>query len=448
MYDYDLLVIGAGSGGLSAARTAAKQGAKVAIADPQALGGTCVNRGCIPKKLMVFAADFARQQRLARSYGWVNPGACDRFDWSALRTAIEQHLASLRQSYQSRLTKSGVTLLRDAARFLDPHKIAVGDRTITADKVIVATGAQPLKPSLPGIEHGLTSRDIFALAEFPHQLTIVGGGYIGAEFSNIFCTMGAQVTLIDKNDYILPGFDHDIRQAIHTSLSNQGIRLLSETALKGIETHENGVQIALSSNCEDTLMADTLLLALGRVPNIATLNLEAAGVEVEQGAIAVDEYSRTSQPSILAVGDCTNRLPLTPVAIAEGAAAAKTLFGPEPQSVNYRWVPSAVFCAPEAATVGWSEAEAREQTDAEIAVYCTRFTPLRWALPEQHQQTLMKLVVDERSQQIVGMHMVGDAVAEIIQGFIPALRQGLTLAELTATIGLHPTSAEEMFDMV
>jgi len=446
MYDYDLLVIGAGSGGLSAARTAAQCGAKVAIADPDALGGTCVNRGCIPKKLMVYAAELARQQRLAKSYGWVNPNACDRFDWSALRGAIEQHQAKLRQSYQSKLTKAGVTLLRCAARFLEPHKVELGDRTLTVDKVIVATGAKPLQPDLPGIDYGLTSRDIFRLPDLPRQLTIVGGGYIGAEFSNMFCTMGAQVTLIDKNDCILPGFDHDIRQAIHTSLMNQGIRLLSETALERIEQGDDGLRIKLSGHCEDTLMADTLLLALGRVPHLETLNLAAAGVAVEQGAIVVDEYSRTAQPSILAVGDCTKRVPLTPVAIAAGRAAAQTLFGPEPRSVNYRWVPSAVFCAPEAATVGWTEAEARNQVDA-VSVHCKRFTPLRYALPEQQQQTLVKVVLDERSHQILGLHMVGDNVAEIIQGFIPALRRGLTLAELTETIALHPTSAEEIFDI-
>ena len=447
MYDYDLLVIGAGSGGLAAAQTAANYGAKVAIADPDALGGTCVNRGCIPKKLMVYAANFARQQRLAKSYGWVNPSACDRFDWSALRVAIEQHQAKLRQSYQSKLTKAGVTLLRCAARFVEPHKVELSDRTLTVDRVIVATGAKPLKPGLPGIDYGLTSRDIFRLSDFPQQLTIVGGGYIGAEFSNMFCTMGAQVTLIDKNDYILPGFDRDIRQTVHTSLTNQGIRLLSETLLERIENVDNGLRVKLSGQCDDTLMADTLLLALGRVPNLDGLNLEAAGVAVEHGAIAVDDYSRTSQPSILAVGDCTKRVPLTPVAIAEGKAAAQTLFGPEPQAVNYRWVPSAVFCAPEAATVGWTEEQAQAQNDGEIGIHCARFTPLRYALPEQEQETLVKLVVDERSQQILGMHLVGDDVAEIIQGFLPALRQGLTLSELTATIALHPTSAEEIFDL-
>ncbi|MGG6238877.1 dihydrolipoyl dehydrogenase family protein [Nodosilinea sp. AN01ver1] len=443
MFDYDLLVIGAGSAGLSAATTAAQHGAQVAIADPDFIGGTCINRGCVPKKFLVFAADFARQQCLAKSYGWVNPSG--QFDWLMLRTAIDQELAKLRQSYQSKLTKLGVTVLSDAARFVDPHKIELGDRTVTVDKVIIATGAKPVKPDLPGIDCGLTSRDMFQLEALPSQLTIVGGGYIGAEFSNIFATLGCNVTLIDKNDWILPGFDEDIRKALHHSLMDQGIRICPETSLKALRTDESGIHVSLSGKHDDTLLADTLLLALGRKPNLEGLNLEAAGVEVEEGAIAVDDYSRTSQPSIFAIGDCTDRLPLTPVAKAEGAAAAKTLFSDRPQAVSYRWVPSAVFCSPEAATVGWSEAEARSHDDLDIEVCCSRFTPLRYLPSSQTREALIKLVVNAKSQEILGLHLVGDEAAEMIQGFIPALRRGLTVAELTETIGLHPTSGEEIF---
>lgn len=445
MFDYDLLVIGAGSAGLSAAKTAAQYGAQVAIADPSYLGGTCVNRGCIPKKFLVFAADFARQQCLAKSYGWVNPSG--QFDWLALRTAIDQELAKLRQSYQSTLTKLGITVLNEAARFVDPHKIELGDRTISVDKVIIATGAKPVKPDLPGIDCGLTSRDMFRLEALPDQLTIVGGGYIGAEFSNIFATLGCNVTLVEKNDLILSGFDQDIRQTLHHSLMDQGIRVWSETALKSVHTDQSGIHISLSGQHDDTLLADTLLLALGRKPNLKGLNLEAAGVEVKEGAIAVDDYSRTSQPSIFAIGDCTDRLPLTPVAKAEGAAAAITLFTDQPQAVSYRWVPSAVFCSPEAATVGWSEAEARAHNDLEIEVHCSRFTPLRYLPLSQKREALIKLVVNAKSQEILGLHLVGDNASEMIQGFIPALRRGLTLAELSETIGLHPTSGEEIFGL-
>ncbi|WP_035991814.1 FAD-dependent oxidoreductase [Leptolyngbya sp. KIOST-1] len=445
MFDYDLLVIGAGSAGLAAARTAAQCGAQVAIADPDFLGGTCVNRGCIPKKFLVYAASFARQQTLAKSYGWVHPTG--QFDWLALRSAIDEELSELRQSYAAKLTKAGVTRLNCPARFIDPHKVDLGDRTVSVDKVIIATGAKPVKPDLPGIDRGLTSRDMFSLEALPGQLTIVGGGYIGAEFSHIFATLGCQVTLVDKNDWILPGFDQDIRQTLHQSLMDQGVRLWSETVLKAVRTDQSGLHIHLSGKHEDTVLADTLLLALGRKPNLENLNLEAAGVEVEDGAIAVDDYSRTSQPSIFAVGDCTNRLPLTPVARAEGAAAAKTLFTDQPQAVSYRWVPSAVFCSPEAATVGWTEAEARAQTDLEVEVHCARFMPLRYQLSPQKREALIKLVVNGRSQEILGLHLVGDDAAEMIQGFVPGLRRGLTLADLRETIGLHPTSGEELFGL-
>ena len=443
-FDYDLLVIGAGSAGLAAAQTAAKTGARVAMADPGPVGGTCVNRGCVPKKLMVFASNFARQQCLAKSYGWVNPSG--RFDWSALKVAIEQELLHLQQTYRSRLTKAGITLLDCPARFLDPQRVELGNRKVTVEKVIIATGAKPLRPDLPGIECGLTSRDIFHLESLPEQLTIVGGGYIGSEFSNIFATLGCQVNLVERNDLILEGFDRSIREALHQSLMAQGIRVLGSTSLEAIHQTETATRLSLSGECNETLIADTVLLALGRIPNVDALNLEAAGVEVENGAIAVDDYSRTSQPNIFAIGDCTNRMPLTPVAIAEGTAAAKTLWGNQPQKVSYRWVPSAVFCSPEAATVGWSEDRAAAE-QVEFEVYCNRFTPLHYALSPQGTESLIKLVIERNSQEILGVHMVGDGVAEILQALVPALKKGLTVDELTETIGIHPTSGEELFSI-
>ncbi len=443
-FDYDLLVIGAGSAGLAAAQTAAKGGARVAMADPGPVGGTCVNRGCVPKKLMVFASNFARQQCLAKNYGWVNPSG--EFDWSALKVAIEQELSHLQQTYQSRLTKAGVTLLDCPARFLDPHQIELGSRKVTVEKVIIATGAKPLKPDLPGIECGLTSRDVFHLQSLPKQLTIVGGGYIGSEFSNIFATLGCQVNLIERGDLILEGFDQSIRETLHQSLMEQGIRVLGGTSLEAIHKTETATKLSLSGQCNDMLIADTLLLALGRIPNVDGLNLKAAGVDLQKGAIAVDDYSRTSQPHIFAVGDCTNRLPLTPVAKAEGIAAARTLCGDQPQKVSYRWVPSAVFCSPEAATVGWSEDRA-EALGVEFEVYCDRFIPLHYALSPQGTESLIKLVVERSSQQILGVHMVGDGVAENIQALVPALKKGLTVDELTDTIGIHPTSGEELFSI-
>lgn len=444
MFDYDLLVIGAGSGGLSTAKTAASYGARVAITDPGPLGGTCVNRGCIPKKMMVYAANFAQEQRLAKNYGWVNTQGS--FDWLALKAAIEQELTHLQQSFHSTLTKAGVSLLNWSARFIDEHTVLMGDRSITAEKIVIAVGAKPTRPNLPGIECGLTSRDVFHLDALPQQLTIVGGGYIGAEFSNIFTILGCQVNLIERHPFILQGFDCAIREKLCASLAEQGIRLLANTSLKAIEKTPTGTKLSLSGDCHETVIADQLLLALGRRPDLQDLDLEAAGVAVDDGAIAVDEYSRTSQPHILAVGDCTNRVPLTPVAIAEGTAAAHTLFSDQPRKVSYRWVPSAVFCTPEAATVGWTDAEAEAQ-GISPEIHCAHFTPLHYAPSPQKQEALIKLVVDGSSGQIVGVHMVGDNVAEIIQGLIPALKKGLTLAELADTIGIHPTSGEEVFSI-
>ena len=443
-FDYDLLVIGAGSAGLSAAQTAAKRGVRVAIADPGPLGGTCVNRGCVPKKLMVFASNFARQQRLAANYGWVNPSG--HFDWPALKVAIEQELVRLQRSYRTKLTKVGITLMNCPARFLDSQKVELGNHTVTVEKVIIATGAKPFKPNLPGIDCGLTSRDVFHLKALPKQLTIVGGGYIGSEFSTIFRTLGCQVNLVERSPLILEGFDRSIRETLQRNLLNQGVHVLAGTKLEAIQKAETETRLTLSGECNDTLPTDSLLLALGRVPNLDDLNLDAAGVEVEQGAIAVDDYSRTSQPTIFAVGDCTNRVPLTPVAIAEGAAAAKTLCGDQPQKISYRWIPSAVFCSPEAATVGWSE-DVAEVKGIDFEVICERFVPLHYALSPQSSESLIKLVVDSCSQKILGAHMVGDGVAEILQTLVPALKKGLTVEELTETIGIHPTSGEELFSI-
>jgi glutathione reductase (NADPH) len=443
-FDYDLLVIGAGSAGLSAAQTAAKCGARVAIADPGPLGGTCVNRGCIPKKLMVYASNFAREKCLATNYGWVNPSG--DFDWPTLKMAIEQKLAQLQKIYQSRLSKAGVSVLDCTARFLDPQKVDLGSRKVTVEKVIIATGAKPLKPDLPGIDCGLTSQDIFHLESLPKQLTIVGGGYIGSEFSNIFSILGCQVNLVERSPQILAGFDCSIRETLQQSLMDQGVRVLSGTSLEAIHKTETETKLKLSGNCNDTLIADTLLLALGRVPNLEGLNLKVAGVDVKGKAIAVDEYSRTSQSNIFAIGDCTDRVPLTPVAKAEGVAAAKTLCGEKPQKVSYRWIPSAVFCSPEAATVGWSEKQAKEE-GVDYEVNCDLFTPLHYALSPWATDSLIKLVVDRSSRRILGVHMVGDGVAEIIQALVPALKHGLTVDELTQTIGIHPTSGEELFSI-
>ncbi|MBD0337577.1 MAG: FAD-dependent oxidoreductase [Cyanobacteria bacterium Co-bin13] len=442
-FDYDLLVIGAGSAGLSAAKTAARLGARVAIADPGPLGGTCVNRGCIPKKFLVYAADFVRQQQQAKHYGWKN--LAGEFDWPTLRDAIQGELKQLQQSQAKGLEKAGVTVLPHEVRFVDEHCLLVGEQQVTADKVIIAVGAKPVLPDLPGIDCGLTSRDIFQLPELPQRWVIVGGGYIGVEFGCLFNLLGCQVTLADKHALVLEGFDQTLREQVHQGLIDQGLNLLPETALSSIEPQGQKKKVCLSGASSDAITTDVVLLALGRKPDLSRLDLDKAGVTVEEGAIAVDAHSRTSQPSILAVGDCTNRKPLTPVAKAEGTAAAKTLFGSEPAEVPYRWVPSAVFCFPEIASVGWSEAEAQEHEPVEV--HCHTFVPLNYKLTSQKPEALIKLVVAKGSQEILGLHVVSDASAEIVQGLIPALRRGLTLSELTETIAIHPTSAEEIFSL-
>jgi glutathione reductase (NADPH) len=442
-FDYDLLVIGAGSAGLSAAKTAAGLGARVAIADPGPLGGTCVNRGCIPKKFMVYAADFVRQQQQAKHYGWKN--VAGEFDWPTLREAIQGELQQLQRSQEKGLEKAGVTVLPHEVRFIEEHCLSVGEQQVTADKVIIAVGAKPVLPDLPGIDCGLTSRDIFQLPELPQRWVIVGGGYIGVEFGCLLNLLGCQVTLADKHPLVLEGFDQTLRERVHQGLIDQGLNLLPETALSAIEPQGQEKKVCLSGTSDDVITADAVLLALGRKPDLSRLDLDKAGVEVEEGAIAVDPHGRTSQPSIFAVGDCTNRKPLTPVAKAEGAAAAKTLFGSEPAEVSYRWVPSAVFCFPEIASVGLSEAEAQDQ--ASVEVHCETFVPLNYKLTAQKPEALIKVVTAKDSQKILGLHMVADASAEIIQGLIPALRQGLTLPELAETIPIHPTSAEEIFTL-
>ncbi|HEY9880017.1 MAG TPA: FAD-dependent oxidoreductase [Leptolyngbyaceae cyanobacterium] len=441
-FDYDLLVVGAGSAGLSAAKTAAQLGAKVAIADPGSLGGTCVNRGCIPKKFMVYAADFVRQQQQAKHYGWKNISA--DFDWPTLKTAIHDGLKQIQQSQAKALASAGVTVLPNQVRFVDEHSLDLGEHIVTADKVILAVGAKPVLPDLPGIDCGVTSRDIFHLEKLPQRLLIVGGGYIGAEFGNLFNLLGCQVTLVDKNPLILEGFDDTIRQRVHQSLIDQGMHLVPETSLASIEPQGQAKKVHLSDQ-HDRITADVVLLALGRKPDFSSLDLDKAGVKIETGAIAVDAHSRTSQPSILAVGDCTNRKPLTPVARAEGSAAAKTLFGPTPVEVSYRWVPSAVFCSPEVASTGWTEAEAQEQVKAEV--HCHTFVPLHYRLTSYQPESLIKMVVAKDSQEILGVHMVGDSSPEILQGLLPALKRGLTLSELSEVIPIHPTSGEEVYDV-
>lgn len=439
-YDYDLFVIGAGSAGVAASKQAAACGVRVAVAEFEEIGGTCINRGCIPKKFIVYAADFALQERSASSYGW---SECERrFDWSRLIAAVHQQIEKRNQSYLQTFQKAGIELIRGYATFVDPHTIEIDGRKVTADKILIAVGGQSIKPKIPGIEYAITSRKMFQLPELPKHLAIVGGGYIGVEFASMMNAFGVEVTLMDRDESILSGFDDDVRSGVQNGLIQRGIKFLGNTTAKEIKQNSDGLQIILSGDREQTITSDTILIATGRSPNTSNLGLENTGVEVsEKGAIQVDEYSRTREENIFAVGECTSRIPLTPVARAEGRAVASTIFGSQPQKINYEYVPSAVFARPEAAAVGMTQAKAREKF-GDVQCLRTQFEPLFYSMTNQKEQAMMKLVVGD-GDRVLGAHMVGEHAADIIQSLAVAIRKGVTKQDVEATIGIHPTTGEE-----
>ncbi|NEQ33661.1 MAG: FAD-dependent oxidoreductase [Leptolyngbya sp. SIO4C5] len=443
-FEYDLLVVGAGSAGLSAAKSAAKQGWQVAIAEQDTIGGTCVNRGCVPKKLMVYAADVAQQQAMATGYGWVNPKGL--FDWSALKQSMHQHIAKINQSMRSQLQEAGVTYLAGQAQFLDAHQLQVGDRTYSAAHVVIAVGARPTQLDCPGAELAITSRDMFTLTTLPKRIAIVGAGYIGVEFGSLLNWLDCEVTLLDVDDQILTGFDQDIRCAVQNSLTERGIRFIGGAKAKALEKTAQGLQLHLSNQTE-ALRTDCILAAIGRQPNLAGLGLEQAGVQTDSGAIAVDDYGCTSQAHIYAVGDCTRRnKPLTPVAKAEGEAVAQTLLGTA-TPIDCTCIPSAVFARPEAATVGLTEQMAADELGEAMQVRCQSFQPLRYSLTQQSEQGLVKMIVNQKSNQVVGLHVVGEHAADIVQGVAVAIRQGITDKALSRALGIHPTVGEEVLSL-
>jgi len=442
-YTFDLFVIGAGPAGLAAAKQAAQYGMHVAIAEQAQFGGCCVNRGCIPKKLMLYAADMAATFRDQTEFGW---DACSsQFHWQQFRHKRDQELQRLQQVQHQALQKAGVQILTGHTQLLDPHTLDVEGQKSTASNILIAVGGKPIKPGIPGIEHTLTSRELLNLEHLPRHLAIIGGGYIGVEFASMFRSFGCEVTLMDVSHCILDGFDEDLSVAVRDGLIQRGIHSYCNTTAQKIDKTPEGLCLHLKGDCPETVTADVVLCATGRAPNLDDLGLEAAGVEFDKKAIAVDDLSRTNQPHIYAVGDCTNRKALTPVAKTEGKIAVDTMAGKPASGLDYNLVPSAVFSRPEAASVGLTESAARERYGD--AVTCDRqtFIPLRYSLTSYQQQAMVKLVVEQESDRLLGIHMVGEHAAEAVQGAAIALRQSMTRQELMQVIGIHPTTAEEIF---
>ena len=444
-YDYDLFVIGAGSGGLASSKRAASYGAKVAIAENDLVGGTCVIRGCVPKKLMVYASRFSHLYKDAVGYGWseVEPS----FDWQKLIDVVNKEVLRLSQVHIKNLEKAGVELIEGYAKFIDPHTVEVGDRKITADKILIAVGAKPHKIDIPGIEHSITSREMFHLKEQPKRMAVWGAGYIGVEFAGIVNGVGTQVTQILRKDLILTGFDNDIRSNIQEGMSKHGIEFRTNTTVEKVEKVPEGLKIHLSGEHSEPLIVDTFLCATGRKPNLAGLNLENAGVEIVDGAVAVSPNCRTSQPNIYAVGDCIDKENLTPVAIAQGRAFADTEFGNMPRAISLENIPTAVFSEPEAATVGLTEAEAKAKFGDTIKCYRARFRPMFHSLTGADEKVTVKLVVESNTDLVLGVHMVGKDAGEIIQGMAIAVNMGATKADFDRTIGIHPSTSEEFVTM-
>lgn len=436
--DFDLFVIGGGSAGVRCARIAAGHGARVGVAEDRFWGGTCVNIGCVPKKFLVMAAEYGASTQDARGFGWESaPGA---HDWSALIAAKDKEISRLNGIYRRLLDQSGAKIFDARAAFIDAHTLDVGGERITAERIVIATGGHPIGLDIPGAEHAIISDDAFYLPEMPKRVAIIGSGYIAVEFAGIFAGLGAETHLVYRQPLPLRGFDGDLREALAEALTGNGVQLHSDTLPTAIKPTADGKCLSLSDGT--MLDVDLVFFATGRAANTKGLNLDAAGVKLgEKGEVLVDETFATSVPHIFALGDVTDRLNLTPVATAEGHALADTLFGNKPRGVNLHNVPTAVFSIPPIATVGLTEEEAAKA--APVKVFVTKFTPMRHQLTGRARRTLMKLVVDEASDRVLGAHMLGEDAAEIIQGIAVAITAGATKADFDRTIGIHPTAAEE-----
>ncbi|MCE9640286.1 MAG: glutathione-disulfide reductase [Betaproteobacteria bacterium] len=442
-FDFDLFTIGAGSGGVRASRFAAGFGARVAVAEERYLGGTCVNVGCIPKKLYSYAAHVREEVHLASGFGW--KAAEPTFDLAKLAANKNQEIERLNGIYRRLLEGSGVKIIDERATVVDAHTVEAGGKRYTAAYILVAVGGWPVKPAIPGADLAITSNEAFYLDTLPQRVLVVGGGYIALEFASIFNGMGADSNLIYRGPNILRSFDREFSAMLADEMQKKGVTFILNADITTIERHGRCLRATMADGT--VLEADCIMYATGRAPNTHNLGLEAAGVKVNaKGAIVVDGYSQSTAPSVYAIGDVTDRVNLTPVATAEGMAVANTLFNRRPTTVDYSNIPTAIFADPNAANVGLGEEAARAQ-HGEIDVYTARFRPLKHTLSGSKEQVFMKLVVERASDRVVGAHMVGVDAGEVIQGIAIALKCGATKAQFDATIGIHPTAAEEFVTM-
>ncbi|MBV8133054.1 MAG: glutathione-disulfide reductase [Alphaproteobacteria bacterium] len=442
-YDFDLLTIGAGSGGVASSRRAGSYGARVAICEELRVGGTCVLRGCVPKKLLVYGAQFADAFADAEGFGWTVPPT--DFDWPKLIAAKDKEIGRLSQIYVNMLNNARVEIIDGHAALTDPHTVEVAGRSYTAENILIATGSWPEVPQIPGIEHVISSNEALDLEELPGRIVIVGGGYIAVEFAGIFNGLGSEVVELIRRPELLYGFDDDIREALGQEMRGRGVDIRGRTQVARIDKVTGGYIVTTTAG--DKIEADLVMYATGRAPNTKGMGLAEIGVRInEAGAVVVDEWQRSSVPNIYAVGDVTDRINLTPVAIAEGRAIAETLFNDNPTKMDHTNVPSAVFSQPPISAVGLTEERARREY-GEVDIYMARFKPMKNTLSGREERTLMKLVVDARTDRMLGCHMLGPDAPEIIQGLAVAVKCGATKRQFDQTVGIHPSAAEEFVTM-
>ncbi len=448
-YDYDLFVVGAGSGGVRAGRMSAGFGARVGMCEDMRVGGTCVMRGCVPKKLLVYGAHFHEEIEDARAYGWNVDAKSATLDWPHLIAKKDAELQRLEGVYHSILGNAGVELLNGRGKLIDAHTIEVASdtdrKTVTAEKILITTGGWPSMPDIPGIEHVITSNEALDLKDLPGRMVIVGGGYIAVEFAGVFNGAGVEVTEIIRAPNILRGFDEDVRNHLRAEMEKKGITIRSETVIDSIERTAGGY--TLTVNGGEVLETDLVMYATGRTPKTDNLGLEDVGIEIDRArAIVVDDHYQTSVENIYALGDVTNRVNLTPVALAEGMALANSLYNNTPTTMDYDFIPSAVFSHPPIGSVGLTEEQAQKEMGP-IDVYVSTFKPMKHTLSGRDEKGLMKLIVEQKTDRVVGLHMVGPDTPEIAQGFAVAMKAGATKAHFDATVGIHPTAAEELVTM-